>query len=111
MRMWMVPPHLLCDKHLLGEHGEIHKFRHNFVKKHSMIKRITLGQIEPKSMEARHGALVKEMKERGFNHQSPYLLPDLSYIGDEYLNLKVDITKSLNDLHERCSLCKERSHI
>jgi hypothetical protein len=27
MMMWMIDPVLLCRKHLLGEHGEIHKFR------------------------------------------------------------------------------------
>jgi len=40
MRMWMVEPKLLCKKHLLGEHNEIHKHRHNFVKKHSVKGRI-----------------------------------------------------------------------
>jgi hypothetical protein len=34
MRMWLVDPALLCDKHLLGEHGELHKFQHCFVKGH-----------------------------------------------------------------------------
>jgi hypothetical protein len=24
MRMWMVPPKVMCRKHLLGEHVEIH---------------------------------------------------------------------------------------
>ena len=61
MRMWMVNPKILCRKHLLGEHGEIHKHRHNFVKQHSITKRIELGQIEPSSMESRHDELVKEM--------------------------------------------------
>ncbi|MFW6247177.1 MAG: hypothetical protein ACOC22_03345 [bacterium] len=30
--MWGINPELLCKKHLLGEHGEIHKHRYNFVK-------------------------------------------------------------------------------
>ena len=34
MRMWMVPPGEMCDKHLLGEHDELHKFLHNWVKQH-----------------------------------------------------------------------------
>lgn len=26
MRMWMVPPELMCRQHLLGEHVELHMF-------------------------------------------------------------------------------------
>ena len=26
MRMWLVPPQLMCDQHLLGEHLEMHMF-------------------------------------------------------------------------------------
>ena len=33
MRMWMISPEWLCRKHLIGEHGEIHKH-------HSIAKRI-----------------------------------------------------------------------
>jgi len=40
MRMWMIDPSLLCRKHLLGEHNEIHKHRHNFEKHHSVTGRI-----------------------------------------------------------------------
>lgn len=101
MRMWMVDPKLLCRKHLLGEHGEIHKHRHNFVKGHSIEGR--RGQIEPISMESRHDELAREMKRRGFNHKSPYSQPDLSaYKLDGFV---VDIEKSLHDLKCRCSEC------
>ena len=30
MRMWMLNPELLCKKHLLGAHGELHKHRTQF---------------------------------------------------------------------------------
>lgn len=30
MRMWMIDPKLLCRKHLLGEHNEIHKHLPSF---------------------------------------------------------------------------------
>lgn len=102
MRMWMVNPKILCRKHLLGEHGEIHKHRHNFVKQHKMAGR--MGQIEPKAMETRHNALAKEMKERGYNHQSPYEQPDVSYLPKMIVN-KED---ALKDLLGRCDECKAR---
>ena len=105
MRMWMVNPKLMCRKHLLGEHGEIHKHRHNFEKKHSINKRIELGQIEPLSMEKRHDELAREMLRRGYNHNSPYTMPDISYLPDFQKNFKVDTNMSKKDLFSRCSEC------
>lgn len=100
MRMWMVDPKLLCRKHLLGEHGEIHKFRHNFVKKHKMAGR--MGQIEPARMEERHDQIAKEMLRRGYNHQSPYEQPDVSHLPEMIVNIQ----ESLDDLSNRCEECK-----
>lgn len=105
MRMWMVNPKLLCRKHLLGEHGEIHKFRHSFVKQHKMGKRVELGQIDHTNMESRHDELRDEMLSRGYNHNSDYVQPDISYIK---LVPKIDINLNLSDLSERCEDCKRR---
>ena len=104
MRMWMVEPDKMCRQHLLGEHVEIHKFRHNFVKKHNMLKRIELNQIEPYSMEERHDRLVSEMLRRGYNHKSPYFQPDVTYLP----NNKINVEKSYQDLLERCEECRKR---
>ena len=106
MRMWMVDPRLLCRKHLLGEHGEIHKHRHNFVKHHSISKRVSpVVQIEPSSMEKRHDELAAEMLRRGFNHQSPFEQPDISYLPNVEQNARVDLSISYNDLVDRCPEC------
>lgn len=103
MRMWMVDPKILCRKHLLGEHGEIHKHRHNFIKRHRMDGR--MGQIEPEAMESRHNALAEEMLSRGYNHQSPFEQPDTSYLPE----MKVNVEESLIDLLSRCPECKMRA--
>jgi len=108
MRMWMVDPRTMCTKHLLGEHGEIHKHRHNFVKKHSIKGRIIPKvQIEPLSMKRRHDMLADEMRIRGMNHKSPYEMPDISYLPDELRLARVPIFEAMNDLHARCELCKK----
>jgi hypothetical protein len=104
MRMWMVNPTILCRKHLLGEHGEIHKFRHSFVKHHKMDGRLVEPQIEPYSMQSRHDELAKEMKRRGMNHNSPYVQPDVSHLP----NRRVHRTESLSLLLDRCPICKQR---
>jgi hypothetical protein len=100
--MWMVNPKILCRRHLLGEHGEIHKHRHNFVKRHKMDGRI--GQIEPESMKTRHDELAEEMILRGYNHNSPFEQPDISYLPE----MRVNVETSLKDLLNRCTECEER---
>jgi hypothetical protein len=109
MRMWMVNPKVLCNKHLLGEHGEIHKHRHNFVKQHSIAKRISpVVQIEPNNMQSRHDELADEMLRRSMNHQSPFEQPDITYLPIEQRNAMVDTDWSMIDLASRCPECKER---
>lgn len=109
MRMWGINPKLLCRKHLLGEHNEIHKHRHNFIKKHSIKNRIfPVVQIEPENMKKRHDELVEEMINRGYNHQSPYEQPDLSHLSNEERFAKISIDKSITDLKNRCLECTER---
>lgn len=109
MRMWMISPELLCKQHLLGEHSEIHKHKHNFVKGHSIKGRIKpIAQIEPLSMQSRHDELVKEMIKRNYNHQSPYEQPELSKYSPEDILVKVDRNLSKQDLSQRCPECAKR---
>lgn len=102
--MWMVDARILCNRHLLGEHGEIHKHRHNFVKGHSIEGR--RGQIEPASMKLRHDVLEDEMRRRGMNARSPYEQPDLS--GYDLHGHCVDRVAALKDLIGRCNVCRAR---
>ena len=102
MRMWLCDPSILCKNHLLGEHGEIHKHRHNFIKKHRMAGR--MGQIEPSAMLTRHDELAKEMTRRGYNHNSPYDQPDISHLPPMFVNRE----KSLTILLSRCECCRNR---
>ena len=113
MRMWMVNPKCLCMKHLLGEHGEIHKHRHNFVKRHSITGRITTNACEPLSMQTRHDELEKEIQFRAIQNgrtpkTSPYSLPDLSHLPDNEKYYKVNIKESLELLNQRCVECSKR---
>ena len=103
MRMWMINTTLLCRNHLLGEHGEIHKHRHNFVKGHSIKGR--RGAIEPMAMKSRHDELADEMLRRGYKHESPYEQPDLSHYALEDRSMKVDRVESLSLLLGRCNQC------
>lgn len=113
MRMWMINPKMLCDKHLRGEHGEIHKFLPSFRKGTRVHGRFHPNvQIQFKGYRKRHDRLVKEMKRRGMNHKSPLVdVPDFKSIYPDYYNLKVDKWKSIADLMLRCDDCKKRNSL
>lgn len=105
MRMWMLSPEMMCMKHIVGEHGEIHKHRHNFVKKHNISGRIKpVVQICPELMKQRHDELSTYLK----NHKSPYEQPDLSHLsyGERYA--MVNIKFNIKDLSDRCPDCRKK---
>jgi hypothetical protein len=100
--MWGVNPILLCNKHLLGEHVEMHMFV-GAIKKGTSIK----GFVENKLVDTcliknRHDELAKEMQKRGMVHKSP-----LEYI-DTLQQCSVDICENKKELQNRCSECKKR---
>jgi len=102
--MWMIPTNLLCRQHLLGEHGEIHKHRHNFIKKHNMNGRRY--QIFPLLMKSRHDELALELIRRGYQHKSPYTQPDVSYLDIEMLAIQPNIEANIKHLCNRCEECR-----
>lgn len=74
MRIWDLPPSVLCRQHLLGEHHELH----------ALWNVLTLGKAgyathpetlrwrgKLRALYARHEALAGEMARRGFKHASP----------------------------------------
>lgn len=100
MRMWMVDPRVMCRKHLLGEHVELHMLVGAILKGKSL-----KGFIDKKlicnSIRKRHSQLVKEMKARGYTHKSP--LPPFKY------NFKAQVNEedSLKELLRRCPECRK----
>ena len=61
MRMWMIDPKLLCRKHLLGEHGEIHKHLPSLRKGHRVDGRFSpVVQIQFQEFENYLEGLRKE---------------------------------------------------
>jgi len=105
--MWMVDPKIMCRKHLLGEHNELHKHLHNWRKKYKIDGRISGNAIEPLSYKKRHEELVLEMKRRKYNHQSPIEQPDFSYLSFDQQSVMVNKENSLQMLKERCSECRD----
>lgn len=113
MRMWMIPPALLCRKHLLGEHNELHMLAGSLLRGKSLEGFIRNGLLEPACLVPRHDALAGEMRARGFRHQSP--LPDASALHEALTayhphvrNATVNVEESLHELQRRCPECRQR---
>ncbi len=73
MRIWDLSPSILCRQHLLGEHRELHALwtvitqNKKGYSKHPETLR-WVGKL--KALYNRHTELVKEMRNRGYNHHS-----------------------------------------
>lgn len=95
MRVWDISPCILCKKHLIAEHHEIHTIYNVIVhnkkgySNHPETKR-WIGKL--KALYDRHNYIVAEMKIRGYNHNS---VLDHNYATgiekqDEYINSKLE---------------------
>lgn len=105
MRMWLVDPKLLCKRHLLGEHVEMHAFMGSIKKGISIKGYITKGLVEPEKIKYRHDILVLEMENRGMHHNSPLFTNITVWNSDKG---HVDIQVNLTELSNRCPKCKKR---
>jgi hypothetical protein len=105
----MIDPAVLCRKHLLGEHGEIHKHIPSFRKGYKIDGRFKpVVQIQLNALESRHDELADEMLKRGYNHNSPLVdIPDLKLTYPQYYDRLVDPDVSINDLMMRCEDCNQ----
>lgn len=105
MRMWGAPVTHLCNKHLFGEHVEMHMFVGTIKAGKSIRGYVDNNLITPSLIHKRHEELAEEITKRGFTHKSP--LPDYD-IPEEFLNHVMDKEKSKNDLFSRCEMCRKR---
>jgi len=101
-RMWMTNPKYLCRNHLLGEHKELHQLIGSILAKKSIRGHIEKGQVEVHNIRKRHTELVRELKRRGYNHQSP-LKPFKSFKAG-----KINILENYKVLEKRCKECRKR---
>ncbi len=102
MRMWMVDPKILCNRHLLGEHVELHMFVGTINHDIALTGYGKNGLVEVHNIRSRHAELVKEMKRRGMNHKSP--LPGFKMFKFGQVNK----SKNMKELANRCENCKDR---
>lgn len=102
MRMWNVDPSLLCRKHMLGEHLEMHMLNGCIKKGTSLKGYIEKGLVEVQNIKKRHDELASEMIKRGYNHKTHFL--EFSCWDAGYVNVE----QNIEELKRRCPKCKER---
>lgn len=107
MRMWNVDPSIMCRKHLIGEWHEIFMIISNFKNKRKMDGFIKNNLLEPLSIPKRYEELKQEMLNRNYKPMKKLDFNEcmLDYLGELKFS-KIDSTKSLEDLCERCPECK-----
>lgn len=99
MRMWGVNPRLMCAKHLLGEHVEMHMFKGTIIKGRSIQGYVENHLVEVHKIKERHDELALEMTQRGYAHNSPL---------EEFKMWKegtLDRNENLKELSRRCDMC------
>lgn len=104
MRIWDVDPRLLCRKHLLGEHRELHalwtiltQHKKGYSKHPETLRWI--GKLN--ALYSRHDLLVAEMTARGYSHKTD--LNKMQAVG------KNEQDKYLNSIKEQFQILKSKN--
>jgi hypothetical protein len=94
--MWNVNPNKMCDKHLRGEHFEMHMFAGSIRAGISIKGYVDKGLVEVHNIEKRHEELEKYC---GWNSS----LPDFNYKVDGSVN----VIENEKELARRCLECRK----
>lgn len=111
MRMWLCDPEILCQKHLCGEHVEMHMFLGSLKKGKKIDGFLNNNLFQPRMLFKRHEDLKEEMIRRGYNHKSDMCFTECMCVLDlpqEKQYWEVDKDAALKDLLSRCPECRKR---
>lgn len=98
--MWNVEPKLMCRKHLLGEHFEMHCFVGHIKQGKKYNGFLKNGMLEIHNIKNRHDQIVNEMEKRGYKHNTP-----LNFFTN-LIEGKIDEENNINILYSKCSECR-----
>ena len=110
MRMWMVDPAIMCQRHLLGEHAELHMFVGHLARGRHVRGYVENNCFELESLYKRHEALAREMHNRKYTHASPlqFTAQNTVHLTEFETMSKVNRSASLAELTGRCPKCFAR---
>lgn len=104
MRIWGVPVGCMCQKHLLGEHVEMHMFKATIESGKSVDGYVRDKLLDTNRIAERHELLVEEMRARGIRHNSP--LDKVDYPEGFVHRHSVVQDESEMELARRCPDCR-----
>lgn len=99
----MVNPKTMCRNHLLGEHVECHMFVGTIRRGKNINGYIQKGLVEIHNLSNRHDELAREMKRRGYKHNSP-----IEFVCEKKTG-KINRKQNTIQLYNRCAECRKRS--
>jgi hypothetical protein len=109
MRMWNIDPRLMCRRHLLGEHVEMHMFASCIDMDKNLQGYMNNGLVDLEYIEQRHEDLAQEITTRGYNHYSPLLMSDIyryaKNLGITFLG-EIRVKDNMEILKGRCPECR-----
>ena len=109
-RMWGVPPELMCNQHLLGEHVELHmmigqleKGNTGVLKGHAKHKQVIIEEIP-----RRHDEIVEELiNKRDYAHQNGKHQSPINF-EPQIEGGEINLEKNLRALARRTERCKNK---
>jgi len=107
MRIWDISPRLLCQKHLIAEHRELHAVYSvilNSKKGYSKHPETLRWYGKLPALYKRHELLVSEMKKRNYKHKSPLIKTKGSSFQKKFINTKIEQFKILKKKKCKCLL-------
>lgn len=96
----MVRPALMCNRHLLGEHVELHMLV-STINSGKSIRGYLEGLVDPGLIQSRHDDIAAEMRLRNMNHYSPIAAVTISCPPGKAI-IEAD---NINELARRCQAC------
>lgn len=108
VRMWMVAPSRMCDRHLRGEYVECLMIAGLFRKKRRIDGFLAHNCIEPSSVVARFAALKREMRARGYNAKKTLRSVQAGHLPPKQRGWKINRAENRRLLAKRCVECRKR---
>jgi len=107
MRVWDLPPRILCREHLLGEHRELHAVYSiilNSKKGYSHHPETIRWVGKLPALKIRHEQIVKEMERRGYKHHSPLIDALGESVQNKFVNTIEEQKQILKNKHCECRI-------
>lgn len=111
-QMWMVNTKILCKKHLLKEHDDIHFFINEIARGISLHNYVYNNKLEMQSLRNRHEEITREMASRAMEHTTP--LPVLSWscveeVFEDIYHKRINARDTFKELLKTCKTCRRRA--